>query len=83
MTDQQSAASAGPESRPISTNVLTTTAGIGNPAADVNLNTGARTSVADPAYGAVSIRMGGDMFVLVTFVLNVVSFTSSSGEYGL
>ena len=84
MTDQQQyAASAGPESRPISTNVLTTTAGNGNPAADGNLNTGARTSVADPAYGAVSIRMGGDMFVLVTFVLNVVSFTSSSRENGL
>jgi len=80
MTDQaQYAPSAGPESRPISTNVPPTTAGNGN-ATDGNLNTGARTSMADPAYGAVSIRMGGDLFVLVTFVLNVVSDTSSSGE---
>jgi len=76
MTDQpQYAASAGPESRPISTNVLATTAGNGNAAAtDGNLNTGARTSVADPAYGPVSIRVGGDLFLLVTFVLSVIAW---------
>jgi len=73
MTEPNYAASTGPDSRPISTNVLANT-GNGNAAADENLTMGVRASMADPGYGRAG-RIGPDLFVVVTFLLSLVSFS--------
>ena len=71
MTEPNYATSTGPDSRPISTNIRAST-GNGN-AADANLHMGPRASMADPGYGPRAGR-GPDVFVVVTFLLSLVSF---------
>jgi len=84
MTDNPNyAPSAGRESRPISEQP-TNGNGFANAAAQGNVNTGARTSLADPAYGQGEVRTGRrvhDLFVLLTFVLSLVRFVCLGRTY--